>query len=98
MEDTLATELMKELKLSSRRWFIAFIIALVFWFTTIGIFLWYISLPVEEVTIENDDGDASYIGNNNSIVGGLQNGNKDNGQEEKSPKEEEVSGQLRSNN
>lgn len=61
--DTLATELLHEVKASAKRWFIAFIIILCLWFATIGVFIWYISLPVEEITIENDDGNANYIGN-----------------------------------
>lgn len=43
---TLATDLLHELKQSSRRWFIAFIVTLTLWFATIGIFIWYITLPV----------------------------------------------------
>lgn len=66
-EDTqsLATELLHELKAASKRWFIAFITVLILWFATIGVFIWYISLPVEEsscVDILNDDGNANYIG------------------------------------
>ena len=66
-EDTqsLATELLHELKVASKRWFIAFITVLILWFATIGVFIWYISLPVEEssyVDILNDDGNANYIG------------------------------------
>ena len=70
MEETLATELLKELKASSKRWFIAFIVMLILWFATIGVFVWYISLPVEDVAIENQDGNANYIGNDGSIVNG----------------------------
>ena len=64
MEDkTLATELLHELKASSRRWFIAFCIMCGLELATVAGFLWYVSLPVEEIEIENDDGNASYIGN-----------------------------------
>lgn len=62
---TLATELLHEVKLSAKRWFIAFITVLILWFATIGVFIWYISLPVsyeDVVSIENDDGNANYIG------------------------------------
>lgn len=64
--ETLATELIRELKAQSKRWFIAFIIAIALWFSTIGVFIWYISLPAEEedyVDILNRDGNANYIGN-----------------------------------
>lgn len=50
--ETLAAELLQELKASSRRWFIAFCIMVGVELDTIGGFLWYISLPVEEYTEE----------------------------------------------
>ena len=60
---TLATEILAELKASAKRWFIAFIIMLCLELATIGGFLWYISLPVDEMMeIENDDGNANYVG------------------------------------
>ena len=59
---TLASEMLKELKAQSRRWFIAFLIVLVLWFATIGAFIIYLSLPVEEVTIEQEvDGDTNHL-------------------------------------
>lgn len=68
--ETLATELLHELKASAKRWFIAFLIVLALWFATIGAFLWYISLPVdEEWTIEQESTDKSF---NN--IGGEING------------------------
>lgn len=69
---TLATELLRELKASNLRWFIAFLIALTFWIATIGAFLWYVSLPVDETVVEQEvDGDA------NALVGvGNYNGNQ----------------------
>lgn len=62
-DEKLATELLHELKASCNRWFYAFTIVLVLWFGTIGLFLWYISLPVEETVIENESGNAAYVGN-----------------------------------
>lgn len=41
------------------------IVILVLWAATIAGFIWYISLPIEEydtVTVENDSGNANYIG------------------------------------
>lgn len=67
MEENFATELLREIKLQSKRWFIAFLIVLALWFATIGIFIWYISLPVEEYNIEQD---AQYGERNIQIVGG----------------------------
>lgn len=59
---TLATEMLSELKATGRRWFIAFLVVLALWFATIGVFIWYLALPIEEVTIEQDtDGDANYL-------------------------------------
>ena len=78
---SLATELLHEVKLSSRRWFIAFIVTLVLWFATIGVFVWYISLPAEdyEVTLENEQGNANYVGHdlNGSISNGEYQSSKD---------------------
>ena len=65
--ESLATELLHEIKSQAKRWFIAFIIVLLLWFATIGAFLWYISLPVEEIsTIEQNADDYS----DNQIIGG----------------------------
>lgn len=63
---TLATEIFKELKASARRWFIAFLIMCGVEIGTIAGFLWYISLPVEEYTIDQD----TDTGGNNYAVGG----------------------------
>lgn len=66
---TLAIEMMKELKANSKRWFISFLVVLILWFTTIGIFIWYINQPVEEtetITTQNADteGENSPINQN----------------------------------
>ncbi len=61
---TLALEMMKELKANSKRWFISFLVVLILWFTTIGIFIWYINQPIEETTYTQSadtDGDNSSI-------------------------------------
>ena len=80
MEQTLASEMLSELKASNRRWFIAFLIVLVLWFATIGAFIWYISLPIEEVTVDQyTDGDA------NTMIGiGDMYGNSENDTETQS--------------
>ena len=52
-ERNLATEMLHELKQNSRRWFISFIIVLMLWFATIGIFIWYINQPIEEIETSN---------------------------------------------
>lgn len=69
---TLATEILQELKASARRWFIAFLVMLGIEVATIGGFLWYISLPVDEtVSVENDEGNANYVGGD--VVGDVNN-------------------------
>ncbi len=76
---TLATEIFQELKASARRWFIAFLVMCGIELATVTGFLWYISLPVDEsVTVENDEGNANYIGGD--MGGGIYNG-KDNSPE-----------------
>lgn len=50
--ETLATELLHEIKASSKRWFIAFCIMVGVELATIAGFLWYVSLPIEEYTDE----------------------------------------------
>ena len=78
--ETLATELLREVKESAKRWFVAFLVVLFFWFTTIAIFFWYVTLPIEEQTvkIESDGGDdANYIGNDGDINNGTYYGNED---------------------
>lgn len=48
----LATEILHELKLSAKRWFIAFVIMVIVELITIAGFLWYISLPTDEITTQ----------------------------------------------
>ena len=73
---TLATEIFQELKASARRWFIAFLIMCGIEAATIAGFLWYISLPVDEVSIDSNAGNALYVGDGNDLEvdGGIQNG------------------------
>jgi len=70
-EHSLASELLHELKMSCKRWFIAFIIMVGVEIVTIAGFLWYISLPVEyedvqyEQQAENDNNSRSL-----QVIGG----------------------------
>lgn len=81
MEETLATEMLKEIKATSKRWFIAFIVTLCLWFATIiGFVIYeYYSLPEDTVTVENEDGNANYIGDdmNGDFNYGEDNENKE---------------------
>lgn len=76
--ETLATEIIRELKHQNRRMFVAMVIQLVIIVFIVVAFLWYVSLPMDEVVIENDEGNANYIGND--LEGDLYNG-KDNPEE-----------------
>lgn len=76
--ETLATEMLREIKATSKRWFIMFLVTLCLWFATIiGFVLYeYYSLPVDEVTTtyeQESDNDSK-----NLIVGGDYNGETEN--------------------
>ena len=61
--EKLATELLHELKASSRRWFYAFVVMTVLEICTIAGFLWYISLSGDGISIKSEDGGiANYTG------------------------------------
>ena len=49
-EENLATEMLRELKANSKRWFIISIIELVLLLFTITIFIAYLNTPVEDTT------------------------------------------------
>lgn len=75
-QESLASELLSEVKESAKRWFIAFLTVLFFWFTTIAVFFWYITLPVEESTVKIESeggGNANYIGDDGDIINGENN-------------------------
>ena len=70
-DDKLAYELLKEVGQHARRWFIAFIIVLILWFATIGLFIWYATLPSEEMTIDQTaDGGSQNITAGGNVYGG----------------------------
>lgn len=77
----LATELLKEVQISAKRWFIIAIVELLIILSMAGGFAWYLSLPIDEVVVENDAGNATYVGND--LTGAIYNG-KDNSEEAKS--------------
>ena len=80
--EKLATELLHEIKRSAKRWFIAFCIMVALEFATVAGFMWYITLPVDEstvTTVENEDGNANYIGGN---VNGVINNGESNSQKD----------------
>ena len=71
---TLATELLHELKLSAKRWFIAFCVMVVLEIATIAGFMWYIRLPVEEYSVDQ----ITERGGDNLNIGGDYNGTTEN--------------------
>lgn len=82
--ESLATELLKELKASAKRWFIAFCIMVFLELATIAGFMWYITLPVaeEQITVDNESGNANYIGND--MNGDINNGTSGSNEETQS--------------
>lgn len=67
---TLATEIFQELKNSAKRWFIAFLVMVAVEIATVAGFLWYISLPTEEYTVDQN----TDTGGDNYAIGGDYNG------------------------
>lgn len=63
--NTLATELLKEVKDQARRWFIAFCIMVGLEIATIIGFMWYISLPAEDTIVTQDNVGSD----NNTMIG-----------------------------
>ncbi len=66
---TLATEMLHEIKVSARRWFIAFLVMCAVEILTIAFFMWYISLPTEivhDTEVEQSATDSDY----NTFIGG----------------------------
>lgn len=59
-EDTLATEMLKELKVNAKRWFIIAIIELIIILTGAGLFVWYLNMPTEDIeTTYTQDADTN---------------------------------------
>lgn len=80
--NSFASELLHEVKEQSKRWFTAFTIMAFIEIITVISFITYISLPAEDVSIENDTGSATYIGNdlNGEIVHGENTSGEENTQ------------------
>ena len=72
-DEKLALELLHELKSSCRRWFIAFIIAIVMLFATnlTWLYAWNLPTDSESTTISSDDNsNANYINGQGDITNG----------------------------
>lgn len=59
----MATDLLRCVMSESKNKDKIIVILILAWLITIGGFVWYIQLPDEEVVLTNEDGNASYIGN-----------------------------------
>lgn len=72
--NTLASEILAEVKVSAKRWFIAFCVMVFLEIITIGGFLYYIHshYTANTVSIENANGNSNYVGEN--LLGELING------------------------
>ena len=72
-DEKLALDLLHELKSSCRRWFIAFIIAIVMLFATnlAWLYAWNLPTDSESTTISSDDNsNANYINGQGDITNG----------------------------
>ena len=72
-DEKLTLELLHELKSSCRRWFIAFIIAIVMLFATnlTWLYAWNLPTESESTTISSDDNsNANYINGQGDITNG----------------------------
>lgn len=89
MEETtnLATEILKELKTTNKRMFIALCISFAINIAVVGGFLWYISLPTEEYTVDQDTNEG---GSNYNIRGDYHGEAEDNIQAQGGQKQETV--------
>lgn len=76
-EHSLVYMLLLEVKSSAKRWFIIAMVELFIILGIVGGMIWYNSLPVEEISVENDEGNANYIGNdmNGEIYNGKDKSN-----------------------
>ena len=82
-ETTLATELLHEIKLQAKRWFIAFCIMVGLEIATIIGFMWYISLPTEDTIVTQESDNSSQ----NNFIGGDNYGSETDSSESKTSNE-----------
>ena len=66
-EETLATEMLKELKSNAKRWFIISMVELFIILSGIALFVWYLNTPTEEKEEISYSQDADTEGENSPI-------------------------------
>lgn len=69
---SMAYMLLMDTRANARRWFVIALAELVVIVGIVAGMIWYNSLPVEEVTVENGEGNANYVGND--VNGEIYNG------------------------
>lgn len=80
--NNLATEILGELKTTNKRMFIALCISFAINVAIVGGFLWYISLPQEEYTVDQETNEG---GSNYNIRGDYNGETEDNVQAQNGP-------------
>lgn len=72
-KETLAIELLHEIKKSAHRWFVAFLVMVGLEIVTVVGFIWYITLPVDEVqtTVEQRADDRGFNVIGGDYIGGV---------------------------
>lgn len=67
--NSLAMEMLKEIKIQAKRWMIISFVILVLWAGTIALFVWYINQYdfISYEVYSQDGGNANYIGNDGDI-------------------------------
>jgi hypothetical protein len=77
-EKSLATEILSELKEQNKRLFRTLVISIVSFLSiicvVIGCFIWYLSLPVDDVSMEAKGGNANYNYVGEDMKGDINNG------------------------
>lgn len=73
VEESFAKQLLKGYSTQAHRWFIAFIVVLILWFSTIGGFIWFLNQYNFESYEYTPDGQGTNNINNN-IGGSVYNG------------------------
>lgn len=69
VENSIAMELLKGYSKQAHRWFISFLVVLIMWFGTIGMFIWYLNQPIEESSTTTTSTINQDCQNDNNISG-----------------------------
>lgn len=71
-KNSIAMELLQEVKAQTKRWMIAFLVVIFLWAGTIGTFVWYLyQYDFSSYDVDSQDGgNANFIGNDGDITNG----------------------------